>query len=287
MKKRHIPKPGIYIVRVNKKMTPAQFRTLVWGFYKEHGRSELPWRKTTDPYKILVSEMMLQQTQVERVIPYYKAFIKKFPTARALSRTPLSDVLKLWQGLGYNRRAKFLHHAAHEIVVDYAGKIPEDAAILESIWGIGPYTAHAVMTFAFNHDAVFIETNIRTVILHHFFHDRTDVSDEDIANILKKVLPRGKAHDWYSALMDYGAHLKRSGIRLNAKAKGYTKQSTFAGSARQARGAILKELTKGRASHARLTGLLGDARKDQLTLLLTKLEREGMIKKARNSYVLP
>jgi A/G-specific adenine glycosylase len=155
------------------------------------------------------------------------------------------------------------------------------------VWGIGPYTAHAVMTFGYNHDAVFIETNIRTVIIHHFFQDKTEVSDKEIAHILKKVLPRGQARAWYSALMDYGAHLKRSGVRLNAKAKGYTKQKTFSGSDREARGAILKELVRGKTGKGRLLGLLGEYRKDQLDLQLTKLEKEGMIKKSRNTYALP
>ncbi|MEK7602076.1 MAG: A/G-specific adenine glycosylase [Patescibacteria group bacterium] len=231
--------------------------------------------------------MMLQQTQVERVIPYYKKFVQTYPTIQALARAPLADVLKIWQGLGYNRRAKFLHKAAQQIVSTYNGKIPTDAAELESVWGIGPYTAHAVMTFAFNHDAVFIETNIRTVIIHHFYKDDESISEEDIANVLKKMLPHGEARAWYSALMDYGAYLKRSGVRINTKAKGYTKQSTFIGSDRQARGAILKELSIRPASAKRLSGLLGDDRKPQLSLQLGKLLKEGMIQKKGTRYQLP
>lgn len=264
-----------------------KFRKIVWDYYAAHGRHQLPWRKTKDPYKILVSEMMLQQTQVERVIPHYLKFVRIYPTMRSLAKAPLGDVIALWQGLGYNRRAKFLHNAAKDIVAKYRGRIPDDAAMLESVWGIGPYTAHAVMTFALNHDAVFIETNIRTAIIHHFFRDRSDVSDEDIANVLKKALPRGEARAWYSALMDYGTHLKRSGVRLNAKAKGYTKQKAFAGSDRQARGAILKELAKGKATKARLLGFLGDDRREQLALQLAKLEREGMVRRRSATYALP
>lgn len=268
-------------------MTPQRFRNIVWNYYAEHGRHSLPWRKSHDPYKVLVSELMLQQTQVERVTPYFRAWMKKYPNIRALAAAPLADVLRQWQGLGYNRRAKFLHGAAKEIVEKYKGKVPEDAAILESIWGIGAYTAHAVMAFAFNHDAVFIETNIRTVVIHHFFADRSDVTDEEIAQVLKKVLPRGRAREWYSALMDYGAHLKRSGVRLNAKNKGYAKQSAFEGSARQARGAILRRLAAEPAAKGKLLKLLPSERKAQLEEQLQKLVREGLIARKGSVYQLP
>lgn len=268
-------------------MTPARFRKTVWEYYKEHGRSELPWRKTTDPYKILVSGMMLQQTQVERVIPYYKQFIKKYPSVRTLAKAPLSDVLKAWQGLGYNRRAKFLHGASKYIVEVYGGKVPQDALDLESIWGIGPYTARAVMTFAHNHNAIFIETNIRTVIIHHYFKDDEGVTDEKIAEVLQKVLPKGRAREWYSALMDYGAHLKRSGVQINKKAKGYLKQSTFTGSNRQARGAILRELSKTPHMKKRILKLLGEGREEQLETALEKLLKEGMIQRRGVYYELP
>ena len=268
-------------------MTVQRFRNIVWKHYAEHGRHTLPWRKSHDPYRVLVSELMLQQTQVERVIPYFKAWVKKYPNVKTLAKAPLSDVLRQWQGLGYNRRAKFLHGAAKEIVSTYNGKIPEDAAILESIWGIGPYTAHAVMTFAFNHDAVFIETNIRTAIIHHFFADKKSVPDEDIAQVLKKALPRGRAREWYSALMDYGAHLKHTGVRLNTKSNGYTKQSAFEGSARQARGAILRHLAKGPEGKMKLMRLLPPDRKLQLEEQLAKLVQEGMVARKGSVYRLP
>ena len=268
-------------------MTIPAFRKAVWAYYEEHGRKDLPWRNTVDPYQILVSEIMLQQTQVERVVPYYRKFVQRFPTIHSLARAPLATVLRQWQGLGYNRRAKFLHAAAKDLVEKYAGHIPHDAAMLESIWGIGPYTAHAVMTFALNHDAVFIETNIRTAVIYHFFADKAEVADEEIANVLKKALPRGHARAWYSALMDYGAHLKREGVQLNEKTKGYTKQAKFSGSAREARGAILKELAKRAATKSRLLGLLGDDRRDQLSAQLTKLVREDMVAKSGTRYHLP
>src|SRR3989344_2119575 len=141
--------------------TVSNFRRIVWRYYHAHGRHDLPWRKTHDPYKILVSEVMLQQTQVERVIPFYKKFIRQFPTAKKLDAAPLSEVLKAWQGLGYNRRAKMLHQAARELGM---GKLnsPIPVVELERLSGVGPYTARAVAAFAFNQDVIVIETNIRT-----------------------------------------------------------------------------------------------------------------------------
>ncbi len=268
-------------------MTVQRFRKIVHDYYREHGRSELPWRKTHDPYKILVSEIMLQQTQVERVIPYYKSFIKKYPTVQVLAKAPLGDVLTLWQGLGYNRRAKFLHGASTYIVENFKGKIPIDSGELESIWGIGPYTARAVMTFAHNHDAVFIETNIRTAVIHHFFTNDETVSDEQIAAVLKKVLPRGEARAWYSALMDYGTYLKRSGIRTNTKIKGYKKQSTFKGSRRELRGALLRALSNKTQTQKRLLSLLPERSVDEVQSVLDTLIAEGMVTKKGGRYSLP
>jgi A/G-specific adenine glycosylase len=268
-------------------MSPQKFRNLVWKHYREHGRHSLPWRKTHDPYKILVSEMMLQQTQVERVIPYYTAWIRRYPNVKALAAASLSDVLRSWQGLGYNRRAKFLHAAAKEITEKYRGKMPADAAILESIWGIGPYTARAVVTFAFNHDAVFIETNIRTAVIHHFCPDKDSVTDEEIAHVLKQVLPRGRAREWYSALMDYGSHLKHSGVRINARSHSYTKQAAFKGSAREVRGIILRALAENRSGKSRLAQLFPKERAGEVAVQLERLSREGLIQKKGAYYQLP
>lgn len=222
-------------------MTIGRFRRIVRAHYKKHGRHDLPWRQTRDPYPILVSEVMLQQTQVERVIPFYTRFIKRFPTAKKLAEAPLADALKAWQGLGYNRRAKLLREAAQGLAHTPLSATRFDLVKrLEALPGVGPYTARAVAAFAFNKDVVLVETNIRTAVTHHFFQNKRNISDTQIKGILAKAFPRGKAREWYSALMDYGAWLKKSGIRLNAHSRHYARQSKFAGSPREARGAILR-----------------------------------------------
>ncbi len=288
----------------------ASFRRQVWRHYRAHGRHDLPWRKTHDPYKILVSEVMLQQTQVDRVIPFYKSFIKRFPTAQKLAAAPLSDVLKLWQGLGYNRRAKMLHQAAKEI--DARG-MPHDVQGLETLPGVGPYTARAVAAFAYNQDGLVIETNIRTAVIHHFFDRNTaiygSVSDKEIEEVLAKVLPNGRARpvrdrnskssgssktsvsngarEWYSALMDYGAHLKRSGISHNARSAAHARQSRFSGSLREARGAIVRELVAKSATRTHLVKMLGEERQEQMARALERMAVEGLVCRKGTRYALP
>ncbi|MDB5265702.1 MAG: A/G-specific adenine glycosylase [Parcubacteria group bacterium] len=268
-------------------MEVRAFRKTIWDFYKKQGRHDLPWRTTTDPYKILVSEVMLQQTQVERVCSYYAAWLKQFPNVKALAASPLADVLTAWQGLGYNRRAKMLHDAAKVVVREYKGKMPTNPELLVKLPGVGPYTARAVAAFSTNADVVFIETNLRTVVLHHFFPKKKVVSDAEILEVLTDAFPKGKAREWYAALMDYGSYLKRSGVRVNAKSKTYAKQSAFSGSGREARGAVLRELAKGAVTQKRLVGLLGDDRTAQISEQLMKLLAEGMVQKSGVRYSLP
>lgn len=268
-------------------MTPQKFRDLVWKHYKEQGRHALPWRKTQDPYKILVSELMLQQTQVDRVIPYFTAWMKKYPTADALSKASLADVLISWQGLGYNRRAKMLHQGAQKVVKEYAGKMPKTVSELEALPGVGSYTARAVAAFAYNQDVAFIETNVRTAVLHHFFPEKEGVSDGDILAVVTKVLPKGKSREWYGALMDYGSHLKRNGVRTNAQSKGYAKQAAFKGSGREVRGAILRTLSAKGTTRAQLLKLFPTERASQIQEQITKLLTEGLMQKKGRVFSLP
>lgn len=267
------------------------FRKLVWAYYKKQGRHRLPWRKTHDVYKILVSEVMLQQTQVERVIPFYKKFIKKFSTAKKLATAPLADILKVWQGLGYNRRAKLLHQAAKALAETRFNLKSKSSRLnlvseLETLPGVGPYTARAVAAFALNENVVFVETNIRTAIIQHFFAEKKEVNDSKIEEVLEQTLPKGRAREWYSALMDYGASLKRAGVSHNVKSKKYVKQSKFTGSLREARGAILRELALGVATPAHLIGLLGVERRAQMRKALRALFAEGLVKKEDMNYTL-
>lgn len=264
-------------------LTPAKFRTLVWRYYRTQGRHDLPWRKSQNLYRVLVSEVMLQQTQVERVILFYTKFMKAFPTAKKLAEAPLSRVLVAWQGLGYNRRAQMLHQAAKRFDLVTRSNL---VAQLEKLPGVGPYTARAVAAFAYNEDVVFVETNIRTAIIHHFFSKKTNVTDTAITQILMQCVPKGRSREWYSALMDYGAHLKRSGISHNTRSTTYTKQLKFAGSLREARGAILRELTHGPATTTRLVGLLGPDRASHLRTALEVLVKEKMILKKTTRYTL-
>lgn len=219
----------------------SEFKRAVRLNYKKHKR-DLPWRGTPNPYHILVSEVMLQQTQVERVLPKYNTFIKKFPTPQSLSKAKLRDVLTLWNGLGYNRRAKALHEATKIITSEYSGKISQTKEALMKLPGVGPYTARAVLTFAFNRPEIFIETNIRTVFIHHFFKNKQNIKDIDILNIIEKTLDTKNPREWYFALMDYGSMLKEKYPNPNRQSAHYTKQSRFEGSNRQLRGKIIKLL---------------------------------------------
>lgn len=212
-----------------------EFVKAVWKYYISHGGQSLPWRRTKNPYHILVSEIMLQQTQVDRVIPKYKSFLGRFPTLQKLSEASLGEVLTEWQGLGYNRRAKMLHQCAKDVVGHHKGKLPKEYSALVKLSGIGPYTAGAVMAFAYNDAIPVIETNIRSVIIHHFFNDANDVSDGEVMKVVQNTLDAENQREWYYALMDYGVSIKKEFGNPNSRSKHYTKQSIFKGSDREIR----------------------------------------------------
>jgi A/G-specific adenine glycosylase len=270
---------------MNKK--EEQFIKTVWEYYKQNGRHDLPWRKTHDPYCVLVSEMMLQQTQVERVIPKYTAFLKKFSTVQKLAKTSLGDVLILWQGLGYNRRAKMLHSCAQIIAKDYKGSFPNTALELQKLPGIGTYTSGALMAFAFNTPTTLIETNVRSVYLHHFFKDAEAVSDTDILEIIERTSDEKKSREWYYALMDYGSYLKKTHGNPNKKSAHYTKQSAFSGSDRQIRGGIIRALTKKPHTRAALHSVLTSFEDLRVDAQIERLSEEEMVVYAKGKYWLP
>jgi A/G-specific adenine glycosylase len=219
----------------------ARFRQQIYRYFHQYGR-HLPWRTTHDPYHILVSEIMLQQTQVDRVALRYEPFLTAFPDVASLARAPLAEIMAAWQGLGYNRRALALKRIAQRLMAEFGGRLPEAVETLRTFPGIGAATAGALAAFAFNQPAVFIETNIRRVFIHSFFAGKHGIRDQEILPLVEKTLDRERPRSWYYALMDYGAALKRLGPNPNRRSAHYQRQSPFNGSDRQIRGLILKTI---------------------------------------------
>lgn len=220
----------------------ADFAARVWEHYDAFGRHDLPWRATRDPYRVLVSEVMLQQTQVSRVKPKYEEFVRAFPDARALAAAPFADVLRVWQGLGYNRRAKALKQIAEVVVAKHGGEVPATMEELTALPGVGRATAGQVLAFAFGIGVPFIETNIRAVFLHEFFADAADVPDAAILPLVEATLDRERPREWYWALLDYGAYLKATVPNPSRRSRHHARQGRFEGSNRQLRGRLLAEL---------------------------------------------
>lgn len=218
----------------------TSFQDRVWEYYRSHQRS-MPWRDTPSPYYVLVSELMLQQTQVSRVIPKFEAFVERFPDETALARASLADVLSLWNGLGYNRRAKFLHEAA-KIIVSQA-EFPTTYESLLRLPGVGPNTAAAICNYAYQQPTAFIETNIRSVLFHEFFKDKIDIDDGILKDLVEQTMDTEHPREWFWALMDYGSMLKRTRGGQLDKSRHYKKQSPLQGSVREVRGHIVKVLT--------------------------------------------
>lgn len=221
--------------------TFERFRSIVFHYYLQHNR-DFSWRNEISPYRVLVSELMLQQTQTSRVAQKFDAFISKFPDFQSLFQAPFSEVLTVWKGLGYNRRAKYLHDISAIVTNEYNSELPADPEILVKFPGIGPATAASICVFCFNTPLPFIETNIRTVFIHFFFQKETGVEDRDIMMLVERTLDHERPRQWYYALMDYGVMLKKSVGNLNRRSKHYSRQSPFEGSDRQLRGRILQFL---------------------------------------------
>ncbi|HVN65245.1 MAG TPA: A/G-specific adenine glycosylase [Methanomicrobiales archaeon] len=272
-------------------LTPGiveSFHRFLALFYRQKGR-DLPWRRTTDPYHILVSEFMLQQTQVERVLVKYPEFLGRFPDVEALARAPVQEVLLAWQGLGYNRRALALHRTARRIAEEFHGEVPLDRATLDSFPGIGSATAGAIVVFSTNRPEIFIETNIRRVYIHLFFPGAEKVHDREIGPLLEKTLDRERPRRFYHTLMDYGSLLKRgtgdpNGPLLkkgtgnpNLRSASYARQTPFEGSDRQVRGIVLRELLgRGEIADEGLGERLS-VEPGRLERILRGLERDGFI----------
>ena len=256
----------------------VRFRRRVCWHGRRHYRS-LPWRDTGDPYAILVSEMMLQQTQVARVLGHYARFLARFPDPATLAAAPLAAVLERWSGLGYNRRAQALHRTAGVLVREHGGALPPDRDALLRLPGVGPATAGALQAFAFARPAVFIETNIRRVFLHQFFPAAAAVPDAALLPLVARTVDRRQPRRWYYALMDWGAALGRRTGNPNRRSAHYSRQTPFAGSRRELRGRVLRLLTEHRClTVAGLQQRCADARLAEVVAALVAeqlLERAG------------
>lgn len=258
-------------------------RSAVLGYYVEHGRI-LPWRLTRDPYAILVSEVMLQQTQVPRVIGPYERFLAAFPTVGSLAAAPLADVLAAWSGLGYNRRALALHRAAGAIVAEHGGRVPCTLEGLMTLPGVGHATAAQVLAFAFDTAVPFIETNIRAVYLHHYFAGCDDVPDSALLPIIERTLDRDDPRGWYYALMDYGTELKRRQPNPSRRSRHHTTQSRFEGSNRQLRGRIVRALVGGAALDAHQLAQLAGFSPEAVEQAADALVAEGLLRRDGERY---
>jgi A/G-specific adenine glycosylase len=257
-----------------KEMTRDEFHEMLLQKGTELYR-DMPWRHDTRPYYVLVSELMLQQTQVDRVVPKFEAFIEEFPDVQALAKASLADVLKLWNGLGYNRRAKYLHDAAKMIVADFGGEFPADEESLRKLPGVGPNTAGAIAAYAFNQPAIFVETNVRTVYFHHFFPNGEKVDDRQLREMVAKTIDRENPREFYWSLMDYGTWLKKQGAGRLQQSRHYKKQSALKGSVREVRGQIVKALAANDMSQGALQQSVDFD--ERFALALGGLMRDGLV----------
>lgn len=265
-------------------ITTKKFRQCVWDYYTANRRSFV-WRDNIVPYRVVVSELMLQQTQTFRVAEKFDYFIQLFPSFEVLAQAPLALVIGAWKGLGYNRRARYAQQIAQHVVEKYAGQLPDDPLVLELLPGIGKATARSIVVFAYNKPEVFIETNIRAVFIHHFFNHEHVVNDRDIMPLIAKTLDKKNPREWYYALMDYGVMLKKQFKNPARRSAHHVVQSRFEGSNRQLRGKLLDLLLKySQLSCADVYGLLTDWRPDQIDRALKQLVDENLIKHSADFY---
>jgi len=268
-------------------MKITDFREMILSHYRQAGR-KFPWRvgasKEANPWGVMVSEYMLQQTQTDRVMGFWENWMRKWPSPQALAQAPMDEVLRNWTGLGYNRRCYNLKNSAALITAEYNGKVPDHPDTLQLLPGVGPYIAGAIACFAYNYPGVFIETNIRSTIIHCFFPGKDNVKDKDIFPILEAALYKKDPRTWYYALMDYGASLKKLTENPNRRSAHYVRQSPFIGSFRQARGKVIKTLATMGQSNAKEIGIVCGLEKEKLYRVLERLEKESLVAEERGIY---
>ncbi len=296
-------------IRAEGPPSPADFRRAVLRWFAAHGR-DLPWRRTRDAWRILVSEVMLQQTQVDRVIPKYEAFVRRWPTPAVLARAPLGAVLAAWSGLGYNRRAVNLKQAARAVVREHGGVMPDGVEELEALPGVGRYTARAVASFAFEKDVALWDTNVRRIVLRVFHGGEfaaADPAQDALERLLASVLPRGRSRDWHGALMDFGSAVCVSRKPLcpscplkascaaaphflaggSPERRLVRRQARFVGSRRQARGAVVRLLAgAGRAGLPAAKVVTAIGRGDSAAVI-DSLIRDGLVVRRGVRLALP
>ena len=258
---------------------------MIFQWWQTH-RRDLPWRQTNDPYKILISEVMLQQTQVRRVLPKYTEFIKLYPTVQSLATASQGDILRVWKGMGYNRRALYLQKTAQEVVQQFGGVFPKELSLLTKLPGVGTYTARAILVFAYKQHVAMVDTNIRQIITHLFFEDIPQ-KPSVIQEVADKLVPSGKSWEWHQALMDYGA-LELSKLKLP---KLHRKSSIpFKQSDRYVRGRIMDLLREQSFGENELMQTMEKTYKksnDKIHRILAGLLKDGLIIKKKSRIQLP
>lgn len=271
-----------------------EFSATVWERGRELYR-DLPWRDTHDPYAILLSEVMLQQTQVSRVMGRWEQWLETFPTIADLASAPLPPVLELWQGMGYNRRALNLKRCAEEVVAMHDGVVPSDKKALLGLPGIGPSTSAGVRVFAFRQPDMYLETNVRAVFIHELFPGRESVADKELVSLVEATCPQdARVRAWYYALLDYGAYLKKTMPNPTRRSKHYTRQSKFEGSHRQKRAYLLRRVIDDGLSTEDLARDLAQSERasgrqepsvEEVRAILDELEREGFVMRRGDAWL--
>ncbi|MDR1374947.1 MAG: A/G-specific adenine glycosylase [Treponema sp.] len=264
-------------------MDTAEFRAAVYANYKRAGRS-FPWRRQLSPWGVLVSEFMLQQTQTDRVVPYWERWLKRWPAPADLAAASLEETLREWSGLGYNRRGKNLKECARIIAERHGGAVPQTPEDLLPLPGIGAYTAGAVACFAYNYPSVFIETNIRAAVIHFFFQNAGGITDAALFPVLEASLDQENPRQWYWALMDYGAALKKITLNPSRKSAHYARQSKFEGSFRQLRGALIRSLVSLGPATAEELVRRTEVEPERLYKALEALEKDSMVAETAGLY---
>ena len=264
----------------------VSFQHKIFSWWTTHKR-DLPWRHTRDPYRIMISEVMLQQTQVLRVLPKYREFIERFPTVVDLAKATSADVLRIWKGMGYNRRALYLHRTAKIICDQYNGHFPINYELLTTLPGLGTYTARAILVFAFKQEVPLVDTNIRQIITHFFFNDQPQ-KESVIEEVARQLVPSGKSWEWHQALMDYGA-LRLARARSGSLIKASRRTSVpFKDSNRFFRGRIIDRLREGDIRESKLASEFKKKygkSDDFLKSILQELEADGLISRSKAGII--